>query len=205
NLAYVIYTSGSTGKPKGVMVEHRGLCNLVTALARDYDVGSTDRLLQFSSFGFDMSVEEIFLALSCGAALVLRTDAWLVGAGEFWSLCKKNGVTFLNLPPSFWQTLIPSHSGEVPTTLRQIALGGENIASGFLRRWFEESGSVAKIVNAYGPTEATVNASIGALAKGCAENVIGRPISNTRIYILDARGRPAPLGVRGEIYIGGAG
>jgi non-ribosomal peptide synthetase component F len=114
HLAYVMYTSGSTGTPKGVMVEHRQLCHQVTALRLRYGLSARDRVLQFAAFTFDMSVEEIFGALCSGAALILRTDAWLQ---DFWALAGSHAITLANLPTQFWHQLVLD-GGLIPECLR---------------------------------------------------------------------------------------
>ncbi|MGO7733486.1 amino acid adenylation domain-containing protein, partial [Rhizobium johnstonii] len=202
NLAYVIYTSGSTGKPKGVMVEHRAITNTITHLVRTYDITPADRLLSFCSISFDMSVEELFGALLAGASLCLRTDDWISNPGRFALLCEKFGITILNLPPSFWAEL----PVQCPATVRLIALGGEAAPRPVLLEWLAHNKAFPALFNAYGPAETAVNAAMTRLnPERAASNSIGRPIANTRIYILDGRGEPVPVGVAGELHIGGAG
>ncbi|MFN0039134.1 MAG: amino acid adenylation domain-containing protein [Burkholderiales bacterium] len=206
NLAYVIYTSGSTGKPKGVMIEHRAVCNQFTALQKRYGLNASNRMLQFASITFDMSVEEIFGALLSGATLVLRTDSWVTGAEDFFTLCKKYGVSVANLPPVFWQQIVQEEHAELPTELRQIMIGGDTVSPQALTAWFKRTRHLPTLFNAYGPTETTVNATIHeARVNDSSSQLIGRPIANTRIYILDAQKQPVPVGVAGELYIGGTG
>jgi amino acid adenylation domain-containing protein len=205
HLAYVIYTSGSTGVPKGVMVEHRGVVNQVAALQKRYALLSDDRILQFSSTTFDMSVEEIFGALVSGASLILRTDAWLIG-DTFWTLCHQWRISVANLPALFWQQLGQGNIDAIPSGLRLVSIGGEAASGTAIAAWFQREGHLPRLFNAYGPTEATVNAAINEITShNLNSNCIGRPISNTRIYILDGHGEPVPVGVAGELYIGGAG
>ncbi|WP_334190937.1 non-ribosomal peptide synthetase, partial [Noviherbaspirillum sp.] len=206
HLAYVMYTSGSTGRPKGVMVEHRSVVNQVTALQRRYGLVAQDRVLQFAAPSFDMSVEEIFGALASGAALVLRTDAWLAGAAEFHGLCNAYAVSVANLPPMVWEQFLQREDKELPPSLRCVMLGGDAVHPEAIRRWLARTGHRPRLFNAYGPTEATVNATVhepGIYDDG--RQLIGRPLANTRIYIVDAGLRPVPVGVVGEICIGGAG
>ena len=120
-LAYVIYTSGSLGEPNGVLVEHRSVCNLLTSLQRRVGLGENDRFLQFASPAFDVCAEEVFATLTSGATLVLRTDAWLAGAREFWSLCERHGVTVLDLPTQFWSQIIDDPH-PIPVCVRQIIM-----------------------------------------------------------------------------------
>ncbi len=206
NLAYVIYTSGSTGLPKGVMIEHRGLCNQIAVLRACYDLRPADRILQFAAITFDMSVEEIFPALCTGAMLVIRTDAWLGSAREFWSLCEANGVSVVNLPTRFWQLLAEDRDAAVPQGIRLASIGGEGVDSRALEAWFARDGYRPRLFNAYGPTEATVNAAIREITAVRANwQSIGRPVANARVYLLDERGRPVPAGAVGELHISGAG
>ena len=206
HLAYVMYTSGSTGRPKGVMIEHRSLCNQIAALQQRYDLSPPDRVLQFASMTFDMSVEEIFGALLSGAALVLRSDAWLESTAAFCTQCKAAAVSVANLPTVFWQHLAQDTDVVLPASLRQIMIGGEAVSPVALRAWFARPGHLPRLFNAYGPTEATVNASIQEVTPDEATHrSIGSPLPNTRLYVLDAHRHPVPVGVVGELYIGGSG
>ncbi|MES2937943.1 MAG: amino acid adenylation domain-containing protein [Pseudomonadota bacterium] len=206
HLAYVLYTSGSTGTPKGVMVEHRQAAHLVTAMAQRYGFGPEDRVLQFASMAFDVSVEEIFCTLSSGAALVLRTGDWLAGAARFWPLCQAHGITVADLPTRFWEQLSHDPEAAIPHALRQLFVGGEAVSEVALARWFARPGHRPRLAIAYGPTEATVNATLNDAGDDpTGWTSIGRPVDGTRIYLLDARGRPVPAGVVGELCIAGAG
>ncbi|MCX7092171.1 MAG: amino acid adenylation domain-containing protein [Methylobacter sp.] len=206
HLAYVIYTSGSTGKPKGVMIEHQGLCSMITDLKKRYHMETEDRMLQFATIAFDVSVEEIFVTLLSGAALLLRTDEWLCDASAFWTLCQNNGVSIVNLPTLFWQQLAQEHQAVIPSIVRHIIIGGDAVSSKVLADWFGREGYRPKLLNAYGPTETTVNATIHEpSANALSWQSIGRPIANTQIYILDANRQPVPIGVAGELFIGGIG
>ncbi|MBW8832257.1 MAG: amino acid adenylation domain-containing protein, partial [Burkholderiales bacterium] len=206
HLAYLIYTSGSTGTPKGVMVEHANLCNQVLALQARYSLDERDRVLQFAPFTFDMSVEEIFGALCSGAALVLRTDAWVADPRTFWALCERHAVSVANLPVAFWQLLTRERCARMAQCVRQVMIGGEAVSSEAIERWLQRDGWRPALFNAYGPTEATVNATVHRIEAGFSPaGCIGRPLGNTRTYVLDGAGQPVPLGVAGEIHIGGAG
>ncbi|RSZ60356.1 non-ribosomal peptide synthase/polyketide synthase [Massilia atriviolacea] len=205
HLAYVIYTSGSTGAPKGVMIEHRGLCNQIAALGRLYGLGPADRVLQFAAPSFDMSVEEIFGALLGGATLVLGSPAWIADARRWCELAEANALTVANLPTMFWQQIAQAPHVALPPTLRQISIGGEGVAAAALDAWWARPGHRPLLVNAYGPTEATINATILACQPGANPRSIGSPVANTPVYLLDRHGQPVPPGVAGEIHIGGVG
>ncbi|HEU4558483.1 MAG TPA: amino acid adenylation domain-containing protein, partial [Longimicrobium sp.] len=204
HLAYVIYTSGSTGRPKGVMVPHRAVARQAAAVQAGFGLRADDRVLQFASVAFDASVEEIFGTLLTGAALVLRTQAWLEGAHAFWGRCAENRVTVADLPTRFWQFLLDEPSAAIPPCVRLLAIGGEAVEPAALEAWFLRDGHRPPLLNTYGPTETTVNAALREIVDDPATwRSIGRPVANTRAYLLDARGEPVPVGVPGELYIGG--
>ncbi|HEX6747845.1 MAG TPA: non-ribosomal peptide synthase/polyketide synthase [Longimicrobium sp.] len=197
NLAYVIYTSGSTGTPKGVMVPHRGVPNLAYAQARRFGIDDTSRVLQFASLSFDAAVAELFDALLAGATLVLAPrEALLPGPGLLETL-RRGRVTVATLPPSVLSVLPPDDLPE----LRTVVSAGEAVDAATVERW---SGGRA-FVNAYGPTETTVCAASARCEADGRAPAIGRALENVRVYVLDAAGRPAPLGVPGELYVGGVG
>ncbi|MBB2488146.1 amino acid adenylation domain-containing protein, partial [Mitsuaria sp. WAJ17] len=204
-LAYVIYTSGSTGTPKGVMVEHRQALSQLGAVVQRTGLSAQDRVLQFASVAFDVSVEEIFATLGVGATLVLRSDAWLQGAQAFWQRCQAHGITVADLPLQFWEQLIQQDE-PIAASLRLIIIGGEALNQRALARWWQREGHRPTLLNAYGPTETTVNATIHEPGAGEEEwRAIGQAMANTRLYVLDAHRRLVPPGVVGELYIGGAG
>ncbi|NEP50772.1 MAG: amino acid adenylation domain-containing protein, partial [Moorea sp. SIO3C2] len=197
NLAYVIYTSGSTGKPKGVLVEHKGLCNLVTVQIQAFQVNSDSRVVQFASLSFDASIWEIVMALGSGASLYMGSrDILMPGAGLSQWLQEKK-ITHITIPPS---ALAAMPKDELPT-LKTIVVAGEACPPELISQW-----SVGRqFVNAYGPTESTVCATMAECSPECPVPPIGRPIGNTQIYILDSNLQPVPIGLPGEIYIGGVG
>lgn len=206
HLAYVVYTSGSTGIPKGVMVPHRAVCSRLTELCSRYGFSRHDRVLQFSPISFDGSVEEIFCSLVSGSAIVLRTDAWLAGPVAFWALCEKYRVTVVDLPTRFWQEMAESNVPKIPVCIRLVIISGEAVSRHALEVWSRRDGHLPQVLNVYGPTETTIIATIQELDRtSSCWNSIGRPIANTRIYLLDGSGKPVPLGAVGEVYIGGAG
>jgi amino acid adenylation domain-containing protein len=206
SLAYIIYTSGSTGLPKGVAVEHGSLTSQIRALQARYDLAAKDRLLQFVGLTFDVSLEEIFGALLSGACLILRTDEWLASGQPFWQLSAAHGVTILNLPTLFWQQAGEAGASGIPAQVRAVIIGGDAVQRTALSAWFGRSGHLPRLYNAYGPTETTINATIDEPSpESLSVSSIGRPIINGRIFVLDVHGQPAPSGVAGELYIGGAG
>ncbi|MCI3945700.1 non-ribosomal peptide synthetase [Pseudomonas syringae] len=206
HLAYVIYTSGSTGTPKGVMLEHAGLCNEVTAICNLTGLKAGERSLQFASVNFDASIEEIFGALVTGATLVLRSKAWLTHALEFWSLCAVNELNVVSLPTRFWQQLAQHPQVDIPECVRVVVIGGEEVSMDAVQQWFARSGHTPRLLNTYGPTEATIVATaVEVQPHGTPVHCIGRPLDNTRVYVLDNHRQPVPIGVSGELYIAGIG
>ncbi|WP_199336379.1 non-ribosomal peptide synthetase [Nostoc sp. FACHB-110] len=197
HLANVIYTSGSTGKPKGVMVEHRGLVNLAQAQIHTFGVDSSSRILQFASLSFDASIWEILMAWGSGASLYLgKKDALMPGTPLLERL-RTDGITHITLPPSALAVL-PTE--QLPK-LQTIIVAGEACPLELVKKW-----SVGRnFFNAYGPTEASVCATIAQCTPQDEKVTIGRPIANVQVYILDEQLQPVPLGVPGELHIGGAG
>jgi len=198
NLAYVIYTSGSTGKPKGVMVEHRTVCNLVAAQIAHFGTGRDSRVLQFASFSFDACIFEMLMAFCSGATLVIPVSSAPLAGENLLRTINSAAVTHATLTPAVLAAL-PAE--EDLKTVRLLVAAGDALTGDMVRRW----AGGRRLVNAYGPTETTVWASF----HDCQADVpgappIGRPILNTRIYILDAHRQPTPVGVAGELYIGGA-
>ncbi|HXI89885.1 MAG TPA: amino acid adenylation domain-containing protein [Blastocatellia bacterium] len=214
NLAYLIYTSGSTGTPKGVLIEHRSLTNYIDFASDEFGITPGDRVLQFASSSFDTSAEEIYSSLARGATLVLRTDAMLKSISGFLRQCTDWGITVLDLPTAFWHELTTSLVAEglsLPQTTRLVIIGGERALPERMAAWHERIPSGVRLLNTYGPTEATIVATIADLSKpkpstaGVSDAPVGRPIPNARVYILDRHHQPAPVGVIGELHIGGAG
>ena len=204
--AYVIYTSGSTGKPKGVEVSHGALAAFVSAAAGMYGVTPRDRVLQFAAVTFDTCCEEIYPCLTTGATLVLH-DASLSSAAELWGEAEQQGITFVDLPTAYWHTLVAT-GGVPPASVRLVILGGEAVNPGALARWSEYVGSSPRLVNTYGPTEATVVVALAELAgETCASGrvPIGRPIAGAEVGLFDSRLQPVSLGVVGELVLAGSG
>ncbi|MBW4428107.1 MAG: amino acid adenylation domain-containing protein [Nostoc desertorum CM1-VF14] len=197
NLASVIYTSGSTGKPKGVMVEHIGLYNLAQAQIKTFGVQANSRVLQFASFSFDACIWEILMALGSGATLCLAHKDAIAPGQPLLAVLREQEITHVTLPPS---TLAALPFEPLPA-LKTLVVAGEACSPELVKQW-----SVGRnFFNAYGPTEASVCATIAQCKPDNEQITIGRPISNVQIYILDSHLQPVPIGVIGEIYIGGAG
>ncbi|HSK77696.1 MAG TPA: amino acid adenylation domain-containing protein [Thermoanaerobaculia bacterium] len=204
--AYVIYTSGSTGRPKGVLVPHSALANYVRAAVEAYGIGAEDRVLQFASISFDTSAEEIYPALTAGATLVLRDEEMVGSLERFARETGELGVTVLDLPTAYWHELV-AEGGALPESLRLVILGGEQAQADRLEAWRERVGGRIRLVNSYGPTEATIVSTHRDVTHGIAsaDVPIGRAIANARTYVLDRSLELVPAGVEGELLIGGAG
>ncbi|MFH8350450.1 non-ribosomal peptide synthase/polyketide synthase, partial [Streptomyces sp. NPDC018045] len=203
--AYVIYTSGSTGTPKGVVVPHTGVASLARAQGRPLGVGPGSRVLQFASPSFDAAWAELVMTFSSGAALVVPESGPLVGE-TLMSVLAEHGVTHVTLPPSVLGALPPGTEARLPA-LRTVLVAGETVPPELVTRW---SAGGREVVNAYGPTESTVCVSMSDPADApdapdASVAPIGRPVPNTRVYVLDAGLRPVPAGVTGELYAAGAG
>ena len=202
--AYLIATSGSTGAPKLVQIPRRALSNYASFAAEHFELLPSDRVLQFASLGFDTAVEEIFPTLVAGATLVLRDEPMLAGPATLARRLRERRITVLNLPTSHWHEL--ASSGEpLPECVRLTLVGGDAMRASVLSRW-KTVAPHCRLLNGYGPTEATVVATFADVTTGASEPVpIGRPIWNSDLVVLDGCGVPAPPGVAGELLIGGAG
>ena len=212
NLAYIIYTSGSTGKPKGVMIEHRSLMDFATVAATEYGITRCDRVLQFASPSFDTAVEEIYPTLTVGGTVVLRTEQMLLSSDEFWQHCRECLISVLYFPTAYWHQLTTQLSPldpRIPEHLRLVNFGGEEAKLEQVKRWYQGIAHLQnppKLVNGYGPTEATVTSTLYWINSTPEISVpIGRPMSNTQVYVLDKNQQPVPIGVSGELHIGGSG
>ncbi|MDJ0838008.1 MAG: amino acid adenylation domain-containing protein [Acidobacteriota bacterium] len=193
NLAYVMYTSGSTGKPKGVMVPHRGVCNSSEVYARVIDMPPGSRMLQITSLGFDMSVFDIVPALFSGLTLCLANQTPPLGE-DLLDVFRKQRIEIVSFPPSILAT-VPFE--DLPD-LRFIGVAGEAVSSELVALWSPGR----RFYNAYGPAEGSVWCS-GSFVEGSQRPHIGRSIANARIYLVDPHCRPVPIGVLGELLIGG--
>lgn len=200
HLAYIIYTSGSTGTPKGVMVEHRGLVNFLCSMRRTPGISSSDTLLALTTFAFDIAGLEFYLPLITGARLILlNRDVAVDGA----RLLKEvlTGVTIMQSTPATWRMLLDNGWSHTPGL--KVLCGGEALSPSLASSLIDRASSVW---NMYGPTETTIWSLVKELTAHDSNAVpIGRPIANTRVYILDGDGEPVPVGITGELYIGGTG
>ncbi|MEQ1514811.1 MAG: amino acid adenylation domain-containing protein [Lysobacteraceae bacterium] len=206
HLAYVIYTSGTTGTPKGVMIEHASVTARAVYGLTQYAITPQDRCLQFAAFSFDASVTPMFSTLAGGAALIVRGKI-LWSPDDVAEQIGRHRITIADVPTSYLEGLLTPDSQRAMRDLRILIIGGEAALSEILRsKKFRQT-----ILNEYGPTEATVAATNfvihphAAIGHDTMYLPIGRPIANTRTYLLDERGVPVPIGVVGELYIGGDG
>jgi surfactin family lipopeptide synthetase C len=197
NLAYVIYTSGSTGTPKGVLVSHRGIGNLAAAQIDAFEVNPASRVLQFAATSFDASVSEIAMALLSGATLCLAPQESMLPGPALTATMREQVISVVTLPPTVLAAL---PADEFPS-LRTLILAGEACTGELVKIWSEGR----RLINAYGPTEGTVCATIAVCRDDDERPPIGRPMRNVEVYLLDEQMRPVPVGVAGEIYIGGVG
>src|SRR5690606_21476588 len=200
DLAYVIYTSGSTGKPKGVMIEHAAIARYILSMQQEYGVTQDDRILQAANIAFDAASEQIWLAITSGAALYLIDHDTLASSQAFSLYITQNSITHLHLVPSLLKNIaLPSSH-----TLKRVVSAGESCPAALPVKF----GNGISFYNKYGPTEATISATLFHAPANAAPGSmvpIGRPISNNRIYILDDQGGLQPIGVAGEICIAGKG
>ncbi len=212
HIAYIIYTSGSTGKPKGTQLTHRGLANFIQQAIAHYGFKPSDRVLQFASISFDAAVEEIYGTLCSGGTLVLRTDAMLASSQVFCDTCAAEQITVWDLPTAFWHRLtqdVAQGNADLPATLQMVIIGGERALSQTVNLWQQVTHQRSiRLLNTYGPTETTVVATFYEITPETeiplgADVPIGKPLGNVQVYVLDEYLQPVPIGVAGELYIGG--
>ncbi|MEU8196213.1 amino acid adenylation domain-containing protein [Microbispora amethystogenes] len=211
-LAYVLYTSGTTGPPKGVCVTHANLVHTICAVAERYAIEPDDRVLQFAALSFDVAAEEVFATLACGAAVVMPPSGPPPGIEELVTLTARERLTVLNLPASYWHEWVsvlrlwPLSSCPA---LRLVIVGSERVDAARLAEWQALAPPRIRWLNAYGPTEATITATVhepsAAEPSSGATVPIGQPLPGVRAYVLDAALRPVPQGVPGELYLAGRG
>lgn len=198
SLAYVIYTSGSTGNPKGVMIEHQGLCNVIEDTMNRFQITSDSKLTQFFSIGFDASAHEIFSALCAGATLCLTSPDVRAGGKNLVAFLHEKQITTMFITPSVLATLTPD---ELPDSLQTVLSAGE-LCTVDMAEWSKGS---RKLYNGYGQTETSIINIVHLCTKESLPSQVGRPFANMQAYILDDSLNPVPIGVKGEIYIGGVG
>ena len=212
DIAYVIYTSGSTGNPRGVLLPHSGLVNYNWNMARLYGMKADDRVLQFCSISFDIAIEEMFIAWLSGATLVFKSEETPLSVPEFLAWAERERITVLDLPTAYWHEWVhslPELEAPSPRNLRLVIVGGEKASSKAYAKWQSAVRDRVRWVNTYGPTEASIGATWSEpqwQAEEIPDNLpIGRPVPNARIYLLDRHLNPVPVGVPGELHIGGTG
>jgi len=211
NLAYIVYTSGSTGQPKGVLCPHRGAVNYLSFIARTYALCRDDVVLQLASLSFDASVRDILSPLIVGARVVVVPDDKAKDPRALLATLKSQCATaLLSVVPTLLRALLAEalDDGDVYHSLRLILTSGENLPLSLCRQACEIFGVGVSVVNQYGPTECTMTSTyypVLTSENGEGTALVGRPIANAQVYILDRRLRPVPIGVVGEVYIGGIG
>jgi amino acid adenylation domain-containing protein len=206
NLAYVIFTSGSTGRPKGAMNTHAGICNRLLWMQSAYRLAATDRVLQKTPFSFDVSVWEFFWPLMTGAQLVVARPGGHRDAAYLVDVIAAHEITTLHFVPSMLRIFLDEPGLEKCRSLKCVIASGEALAFDLQQRFFSRL-AWAQLHNLYGPTETAVDVTAWACDAAATRRTvpIGRPISNTQIHLLDENLDPVPIGVAGELYIGGIG
>jgi amino acid adenylation domain-containing protein len=203
NLAYIIYTSGSTGKPKGVAVEHRQVCNQLFWAGQALSLVPADRILQKASFSFDASILEIFLPLAYGCRMIVAAPGGEQDPDYLLRLAIEQEVTYCDLVPSLLEVMLTHAAISQWSSARIITCGADVLKPEVVRKCYTLLS--CELWNTYGPTEATVQSTFVLCHAGDQPVPIGRPIANTRLYVLDQYQQPVPVGVMGELYIGGEG
>lgn len=211
HLAYVLSTSGSTGQPKGVQITHRALVAYCWSIIEAYQLRAEDHVLQFSSFTFDTSLEQLLPSMLVGARLVLRgPDLW--SPAQLLAQSAQEALTVMDLPTAYWQQFVqelPDAAGALAAQQRLVTVGGERLLGAAQQRWRQSPLGEVALLNTYGPTETTITATVYDTADDTEgsdvwESVpIGRPLLNRSVAIVDRAGQPVPVGVAGELWIGG--
>jgi amino acid adenylation domain-containing protein len=212
NLAYAVYTSGSTGTPKGILVTHRSFVNYALAMMQKFALSPADRRLQFASVSSEPFISEICLSLLAGATLVLRPHQDFASIDEYLRFLEEYKITMATLPSVYWHEWVTAMSEGnvfVPSALRCVITGMDKVRADLLGEWKRKVGGRIRWFNGYGPAEATCVATVYEADFSADDELaavpIGRPLANTRIYLLDRYLNPVPIGVPGELYIGGHG
>lgn len=196
--AYIIYTSGSTGRPKAVVIEHRNAVAFLDWATRRFSIADLAGVFASTSICFDLSVFELFAPLACGGTTIIGRDALAL-----WDLPAADRITLVNTVPSAMAELL--HFGPLPPAIQTVNLAGEPLAQKLVQDIYRSS-HVREVLNLYGPSETTTYSTCATISRDSTDvPAIGRPIDNTRVYLLDQHGRPVPIGAVGELYIGGTG
>ncbi len=210
--AYVIYTSGSTGVPKGITIEHHSLVNFTEWASKDWEIDPKDRVLQFTSISWDAHIEEIFPTLCSGATLVLRTKTMIDTFQSFMETIQREEISVIDLPTAFWHELtdaIEHQKLDLPASIRLVIIGGDQASHYRTASWMRNVRPGVRLVNTYGLTECTSIATQIDLTEEFNPDgevvSIGKPINNVQIYVLDQHKNSVPIGLPGEMWIGGAG
>ncbi|HEX2268880.1 MAG TPA: amino acid adenylation domain-containing protein [Pyrinomonadaceae bacterium] len=214
NLAYIIYTSGSTGMPKGVMITNQSLTNYALTMTKCIGLEPGQRMLEFASLSFDASVVQIFPALLGGATVVIDAAVSKLSNRELLSLCEQQQITVLDLPAAYWRQWVDDLAQQdvrLGSSLRVFMTGGETLPGATLLQWSGLVDHTALFINSYGPTEATVGATVYRTDSDQTADFdvpaisIGKPLTNVKIYLLDSQLQHVPVGVSGELLVGGVG
>ncbi|MCP5063933.1 MAG: amino acid adenylation domain-containing protein [Ignavibacteriae bacterium] len=209
NIAYIIYTSGTTGLPKGVMVEHSKIANHIKQMIVDFQIDDTDKYLEFASFNFDASLEQIFVPLLAGAEIFLRgNDYWILS--DFIDLITRENITVINPPTIYWNQLVAELKNRDDVNLGKLKLvivGGEEMKSEMLLIWNEKVSPNIQLINAYGPTETIITPTMYKLNKNIDKQnklhiPIGKCLGSREVYIVDSLGKLVPTNVPGELCFG---
>ncbi|WP_414542084.1 amino acid adenylation domain-containing protein [Nostoc sp. CCY0012] len=205
NLAYIIYTSGSTGKPKGAMNTHRGICNRLLWMQQAYQLTASEAVLQKTPFSFDVSVWEFFWPLIIGARLVIAKPEGHKDSKYLVDLIAEENITTVHFVPAMLQVFLEAPGVEKLKSIKRIICSGEALPFALQKHFFNIFD--AELHNLYGPTEAAIDVTFWKCQKASDKSIvpIGRPIANTQIYLLDSHLQPVPIGVAGELHIGGVG
>ena len=203
NLAYVIYTSGSTGVPKGVMTAHAAIVNRLSWMGAAYGLKGEERVLQKTPFSFDVSVWELFWPLLKGAVLVMARPEGHKDVEYLREVIETQAISIIHFVPSMLREFLGTSGLSRCGSLREVICSGEALTPAIAEAFFGKL--PARLHNLYGPTEAAVDVSFWECRPGATVVPIGRPIANTRLYVLDEQLEPVPVGVVGELYIAGVG